>query len=120
MPPTAQKLLALPLDTEEGEAQMLKLIWQDPQISAKIISLANSPVMGVSRKLNKVSDAAMLLGLTRVKSVAIGIASMSNLSKAPAGQYFKPPDLWLHSLTCAIVMRTIAQAMPRNTRPNED
>jgi len=120
MPATAQKLLALPLDTEEGEAQMLRLIGQDPQISAKIISLANSPVMGVSRKLNKVSDAAMLLGLTRVKSVAIGIASMSNLSKAPAGKYFKPQDLWLHSMTVAIVMRTIAQAMPRNTRPNED
>jgi len=120
MPITAQKLLALPLNTDEGEMQMLKLIGQDPQISAKIISLANSPIMGISRKVGKVSDAAMLLGLTRVKSVAIGIASMSNLSKAPAGEYFKPQDLWLHSMTVAIVMRTIAQAMPRNIRPDED
>lgn len=120
MPATAQKLLALPLNTEEGEAQMLKLIEQDPQISAKIISLANSPIMGISRKLCKVSDAAMLLGLTRVKSVAISIASMSSLSKSPEGEYFKPQDLWLHSMTIAIVMRTIAQAMPRNIRPNED
>ena len=120
MPATAQKLLALPLDTDEGEAQMLKLIVQDPQISAKIISLANSPIMGVSRKLSTVSDAAMLLGLTRVKSVAVGIASMSHLAQSPAGKYFKPQDLWLHSMTVAIVMRTIAQAMPRNIRPNED
>jgi len=120
MPATAQKLLALPLDTDEGEAQMLKLIVQDPQISAKIISLANSPIMGVSRKLSTVSDAAMLLGLTRVKSVAVGIASMSHLAQSPAGKYFKPQDLWLHSMTVAIVMRTIAQAMPRNSRPNED
>lgn len=120
MPATAQKLLALPLDTDEGEAQMLQLIGQDPQISAKIISLANSPIMGVSRKLNTVSDAAMLLGLTRVKSVAVGIASMSHLAQSPAGKYFKPQDLWLHSMTVAIVMRTIAQAMPRNIRPNED
>lgn len=120
MPDTAQKLLALPLDTDEGEAQMLKLIEQDPQISAKIISLANSPVMGIPRKLSKVSDAAMLLGLTRVKSVAVGIASMSHLAQSPAGKYFKPQDLWLHSMTVAIVMRTIAQAMPRDIRPNED
>jgi len=120
MPVIAQKLLALPLDTEEGEAQMLKLIGLDPQISAKIISLANSPVMNISRKLSTVSDAAMFLGLTRVKSVAIGIASMSHLAKSPAGKYFKPQDLWLHSMTVAIVMRTIAQAMPRNIRPNED
>lgn len=120
MPDTAQKLLALPLDTDEGEAQMLKLIEQDPQISAKIISLANSPVMGIPRKLSKVSDAAMLLGLTRVKAVAVGIASMSHLAQSPAGKYFKPQDLWLHSMTVAIVMRTIAQAMPRDIRPNED
>lgn len=120
MPATAQKLLALSLDTEEGEAQMLKLIEQDPQISAKIISLANSPVMGVSRKLGKVSDAAMLLGMMRVKSVAVGIASMSHLANSPTGRYFKPQDLWLHSMAVAIVMRTIAQAMPENIRPSED
>jgi len=82
--------------------------------------LANSPVMGIPRKLGKVSDAAMLLGLTRVKSVAIGIASMSNLSETPEGKYFKPQDLWLHSITIAMVMRAIAQAMPRNIRPDED
>lgn len=120
MPVTAQKLLALPLNTEAGEMQMLKLIAQDPQICAKLISLANSPVMGASRQLVKVSDAAMLLGMTRVKSVAVGIASMSNISKSLPGKYFKPQDLWLHSMTVAMVMRTIAKAMPRATRPSED
>lgn len=120
MPATAQKLLALPLNTEAGEAELLSLIGQDPQISAKIISLANSPVMGVTRKVGAVSDAAMLLGLTRVKSVALGIASMSNLAKLAAGTHFKPQELWLHSMGIAIVMRTIAQAMPRTSRPKED
>lgn len=120
MPVIAQKLLALPLDTEEGEAKLLKLIGQDPQISAKIISLANSPIMGVSRKVGVVADAAMLLGLTRIKSVAIGIASMSNLSKLPPGRHFKPQDLWLHCMTIAIAMRTIAKWMPARIRPKED
>lgn len=120
MPAIAQKLLALPLDTDEGEAQLLTLIGQDPQISAKIIGLANSPVMGVPRKVGAVSDAALLLGLSRVKSVAIGIASMSNLSRLPSCKHFKPQDLWLHSMAMAIVMRVIAQSMPRELRPKED
>lgn len=120
MPAIAQKLLALPLNTDEGEKQLLNLIEQDPQISAKLISLANSPVMGVSRKIGAVADAAMLLGLTRVKSVALGIASMSNLAKLPPSENFKPQDLWLHSMTIAIVMRAVAQAMPRALRPKED
>lgn len=120
MPVIAQKLLALPLDTEKGEAELLKLVGQDPQIYAKLIGMANSPIMGVMRKINSVQDAAQLLGLTRVKSVALGIASMSNMSKLAPGKYFNPQDLWLHCMTVAMVMRTIAQSMPRAMRPNED
>lgn len=120
MPSIAQKLLALPLNTDEGEAELLRLIEQDPQISAKLVGLANSPVMGVARKVTAVNEAALLLGLTRVKSVAIGIASMSDFAKLPAGRDFKPQDLWLHCMTIAVVMRTIAAKMPRNLRPQED
>jgi putative nucleotidyltransferase with HDIG domain len=120
MPVIAQKLLALPLNTDKGEEELLKLIGQDPQIYAKLIGMANSPMMGVTRKVGNVRDAAMLLGLTRVKSVAIGIASMSLASKKPPGKYFNPQDLWLHSMTVAIVMRTIAKAMPFKLRPSED
>ncbi|BBJ00260.1 hypothetical protein FGKAn22_19520 [Ferrigenium kumadai] len=120
MPATAQKLLALPLDTDEGEAQLLTLIGQDPQISAKVIGLANSPALGIARKVSTVPDAALLLGLSRIKSVAIGIAALSDLSKLTACRHFKPQDLWLHSMTMAIVMRVIAQSMPRELRPKED
>lgn len=120
MPAIAQRLLALPLNTDTGEAQLLSLIAQDPQISAKIISLANSPIMGVARKVGTVAEAAMLLGLNRVKSVALGIASMANLAQSSVSINFKPQDLWLHSMTIAIVMRTIAQAMPPALRPPED
>lgn len=120
MPVIAQKLLALPLNTDKGEEELLNLIGQDPQICAKLIGMSNSPMMGITRKVSTVRDAAMLLGLTRVKSVAIGIASMSLSSKKAPGKYFNPQDLWLHSMTIAIVMRTLARAMPSRMRPNED
>ncbi len=119
MPAIAQKLLTLALDTDEGEAQLLRLIEQDPLIAAKIIGLANSPLFGSSRKVNSVSDASMLLGLTRVKSVAIGIATMSAVTKFPGG-FLKANDLWLHSMAVALVMRTIAKAMPARVRPLDD
>ncbi|MFA6921169.1 MAG: HDOD domain-containing protein [Gallionella sp.] len=119
MPAIAQKLLTLPLDTNEGESAMLKLIEHDPQLSAKIIGLANTPLFGSSHKATSVRDAAMLLGMTRVKSVAIGIAAMSALTKMPPGR-LSVQDLWLHSLTVALSMRTIAQCMPAQARPSND
>ena len=119
MPVIAQKLLALPLDTDDGEAQLLKLIGLDPLISAKIIGLANTSLFGSPVKVASVSDAAMRLGLTRVKSVAIGIATMSTLTKLPEGQ-LKANDLWLHSMGIAVAMRAIAKAMPARVRPQDD
>ncbi|MBI3902605.1 MAG: HDOD domain-containing protein [Nitrosomonadales bacterium] len=119
MPVIAQKLLALQLDTDEGEREMLKLIGQDPQISAKLIGLANTPLFGASRKVSAVSDAAMLLGITRVKSVALGIAAMSTLTRPPIGR-LDVQDLWLHSLAVALTARTIARAMPMRSRPLDD
>lgn len=120
MPAIAQKLLALPLDTDQGEAQMLSLIEQDPQLSARIIGMANSPALGVGRKITGIRDAAMLLGLRRLKSVAIGIATMSKLTSQPAAKNFDPQDLWSHSMTIAIVMNTLAREMPRRIRPDEN
>lgn len=120
MPVIAQKILTLQLDSDAGENQLLKIIEQDPQIAAKIVGLANSPVLGITRKITTVPDAAMVLGITRIKSVAIAIASMANLSKLPPSNDFKPQDLWLHSMTMAIIMRTIALEMPKYLRPQED
>lgn len=119
MPVIAQKLLALSLDTDDGEAQMLKLIGQDPLITAKIVGLANTPIFGVTRKVSTIADAAMLLGFSRVKSVAIGIATMSALTKLPEG-HFKANDLWLRSMATVAAMRAIAKAMPARARPMED
>lgn len=118
MPVIAQKLMSLQLDSEEGEKQMMMLISQDPMISAKIIGLANSPLLGASRKITAINDAAMLLGLTRIKSVATGIAVMSLVSK-PIGR-FDPQELWLHNMGVAFAMLPVVRAMPARQRPQDD
>ncbi len=118
LPVIAQKLLALKLDSEEGERQMMLLIAQDPIISAKIIGLGNSPLLGSTRHISAVRDAAMLLGLSRVKSVATGIAVMS-LEGKPIGR-FDPQELWMHSMSVAFAMLPVVRAMPAKNRPPDD
>ena len=119
MPVIAQRLLALKLDTEEGERMLLVLIEEDPQISAKIVGLANSALIGASRHIATVKDAAMLLGNKRVQSVATGIAIMSLMTKVPSGKV-NMQDLWLHSICIAFATLGIARAMPAKMRPHDD
>ncbi len=120
MPVIAQKLLSLSMESDNGEAQLINIIEQDPQLTAKIVGLANSPLMGLSRTVSSVHEAALLLGMTRVKSVALGIAAMAGFSVSKNGKNFKPQDLWLHSMTIAIIMRSIAMEIPPSQRPAED
>ena len=118
MPVIAQKLLALKMDSEEGKRMLLVLIEQDPQISAKILGLANSALVGASRQINTLRDAAMLLGVKHVQSIATSIAIMSLMAKAPAGK-FNMQDLWLHSIGIAFAMLGVARLMPEKMRPQD-
>lgn len=115
----AQHLLSLPLETERGEQEMLNLIESDPFIAAKVIGMANSPLFVPGKKVCTVSDAAMVLGLSRVKTIAIAIAMMGPLKVRESG-IFSLRDLWLHSFSIAIGMRTLSGMLPRELRPAED
>ncbi|HUX91258.1 MAG TPA: HDOD domain-containing protein [Gallionellaceae bacterium] len=119
LPLIAQKLLALKTDTDEGQKQLLLLIDQDPQILAKIIGLANAPIYGSSRKIGSISEAAIVLGINRIKSVASGIAVMSLKAGSPTGN-LNMQDLWMHNLGIAFAMLAIGRAMPRQIRPADD
>lgn len=119
MPVIAQKMLALPLNTDKGEAQLLKLIAQDPQICARVIGLSNASLFGAPGMITSISDATMRLGLVQVKSIAIGMAPIAAFAKSPEGK-FNSTDLWTHSVAIASVMRTIARHMPARNRPQED
>jgi putative nucleotidyltransferase with HDIG domain len=117
IPIIAQKLLSLDLDTDAGEQEMLKLILQDPTISAKIIGLANSPLVGSTRKVATVNDAALLLGMRRLKSVAISCAIIAKI-ETPNGR-LDLTDLWAHSWEVAFAMLAIVHAMPPRLRPQD-
>lgn len=119
MPLVAQQILRLPLDTPEGEQQLLKLIENDPQISGRLIGLANSPLFGASKKITSIADAAMMLGVNRVKSVSVGIAVMSTLNRHTTG-HLNIQNLWLHSMGIAMAMCALARAMPSRGRPPDD
>lgn len=119
MPVIAQKLLALDLNTDEGERMLLVLIEQDPLISAKIVGLANSAMIGASRRISTVKDSAMLLGIKRVQSVAIGIAIMTMMAKTPSAK-LSMHDLWLHCIGVAFAILAIARFIPEKVRPKED
>lgn len=119
LPLIAQKLLTLEIDTDAGQRQMLSLIEQDPQILARVIGLANSPMLGTSRRISSIAEAAIILGINRIKSVATSMALMATNAK-PAMGSFNLQDLWIHNLGIAFATIAIGKSMPRQNRPADD
>jgi putative nucleotidyltransferase with HDIG domain len=119
IPLLAQRILALKINTDEGEHALLQLIEQDPPILAKVIGLANSPLFGTSRRILSLHDAAAILGSKRVKMVALSFAMMAAMSRK-AGSHLDVHKLWQHSLSVALTMDTLARLMPRERRPADE
>ena len=115
----ARQLLSLQLDTEEGENALLDLVKSDPFISARLIGMANSPIFVIGRKISTVSDAALVLGLSIVKSVATVIA-LTEPIKIRESKIFTLSDLWLHSFSVAAGMRLLASKLPGRLKPDEN
>src|SRR5208337_2092893 len=79
----------------------------------------NSALVGVSRQVKTIKDAAMLIGLRRVQSIATSIAIMSTMTKPSLGN-INMQDLWLHSFSIAFAMIGLTRAMPAKIRPPDD
>jgi HD-like signal output (HDOD) protein len=119
MPKTALEILSIELATDKGNELLLKVIEKDLAISARIIGLANSPLFGTSRKILTVGDAATVLGIKRVKMVALGFAMMSSVSRNPSG-LLNVLHLWQHSMAVVLAMDALSRAMPREMRPADE
>lgn len=119
IPKIAQEILSLKLITDEGERSLLKLIERDPLLSAKVIGLSNAPLFGATKQIMTVRDAATVLGIKRVKMIALSFAMMSSMAQRPTG-LLNVQNLWQHSLTVAMAMHTMSRAMPDDIRPSDD
>ncbi len=119
IPCIARKILALKITTDEGERMLLELVEKDPVILSRIIGLSNSPLYGTWREILTLKDAATLLGIKRVKMVALSFSMMSSIS-VKTGGVLNVQDLWKHSLAVAMTMDTLAHLMPKEQKPSKD
>lgn len=112
----AQEILSINLATDKGDESLLRLIEQDPAISARIIGLANSPLYRTSKKIMTAGDAAVVLGIKHVKMVALSFAMISSVTRSADG-LLNMNRLWQHSMAVALAMEVISKAMPQRIRP---
>ncbi len=86
--------------------EIVNLISYDKSLTAQCLHMANSPLLGMRKRVETVQGAVMALGMTKVRELATTCCLLRALPARPGS--LKPNDLWKHSLACALVSREFA------------
>lgn len=107
-PPVAARLLQA-LGEEQSEIRrIVDLMRSDPGLSAGLLQRANSAEYGFEQRVDSLHHAIMLLGLRRVRQLALTVATGAYVKA-----YSKNEDLrlcWRHMLATALAAEEIARA----------
>lgn len=108
LPAVAMQVIEL---TREPYVSMKKLaatIQNDQALSAKILKTVNSSFYGLRRPCANISQALVMLGLSTVKSLALGFSLVSSIGTNGCGR-FDYVAYWRRGLYTAVAAKSIAR-----------
>lgn len=100
-------------------SEIAEVIRLDPAITSKVLRLANSAYVGVSRTVSTLQNAVILLGSERVHSLVLA-SELLNSVKIKFPQLFTLDKFWLHSVTTALIAEAIAGHLRRSEVVDEN
>ena len=106
-PAVALQLLSVLDDDEVPMKKIVALLRIDPALSAEILRVSNSALYGLSRRVDNVSHAIVVLGTEVVKRLALTVASGRFSHSFLRNQGLR--ICWDHSVACALIAEELAQ-----------
>jgi putative nucleotidyltransferase with HDIG domain len=108
LPDVVHKILAITGDPRASTRALTEVIERDPALSANLLKLVNSAYFGYSRKVHAVHDAAVLVGYSTIRGMALGTSVIGTLK---VGGGLNARRFWSHSLACALATEAVAREM---------
>lgn len=88
---------------------LAEIITKDAALSAKVLSVANSPVYGKKRDLTSHKEILLYLGLDMIKSIVITASVQQFFSRYSKEKSRFLKNFWEHTLHTAIVAKSLAK-----------
>ncbi|NIA11015.1 MAG: HDOD domain-containing protein [Nitrospiraceae bacterium] len=112
LPEVGIRAMQIALDDRLAQKKLVKLIMRYPEIAARVIHLANSPLFGLSGRVSSIERAVNLLGIAPVRSLVLSISVlivMNKVKKLASVPLFR--RLQDNAFACGIAARLIAEAV---------
>lgn len=109
--PVAIQLLNLMSDVSQPLARMVNLLRADAVLTAEVLRLANSPLLGCRSEIKNILQALAFLGTDRVNSMIVTTA-MRGLAAPAIGRLGRA--CWRHNLATAVICERLASSLRMN------
>lgn len=90
--------------------EMVRLIRNDPSLTARILRVANSSYYGMPRRIDSLNTALVVLGMKEISNLVTSISVVKTFSGAEEDD-FDMQAFWEHSAGCAEIARVIASKL---------
>ncbi|MGE5497754.1 MAG: HDOD domain-containing protein [Syntrophothermus sp.] len=91
-------------------AELAKVIGKDQGIASKVLSIANSPLYGLPRKVSTIDFAILIIGYQDIKNIITAL-SMVESFKNKTDKNLNQKEFWLHSIITGLASKKIAEDM---------
>ncbi len=109
----AVKLVEMASDEHSSVRQMAALIEKEPSLAVRVLHLANSVVFGMGGQVKTLNQAAVRLGVHRLKLMALSISLRDAFPLGRVGP-FNYEDFWKLSLYRGLMARGLAERSRRH------
>jgi putative nucleotidyltransferase with HDIG domain len=82
-------------------------IQKDPDLTARLLRLANSPFFGFANRLSTVAEAVSLLGIQQIQDMIVASSVLEQFKGVP-DTFVNKDSFWRHSLAVGIAARLLA------------
>lgn len=90
-----------------GAGDFAALVGIDPNLTARLLRLANSSFYRFSRKVDTISRAITVIGTTELYQLVLSISAVKTFSKIP-GELVEMNTFWRHSVYTGLLARALA------------
>ena len=100
-------------DPNVSAAQVASILAEDPAMSAKVLRLTNSAFYGLSKEIESVKQAVVIVGFEAIKNLVLS-ASVLDMFKGKNIDQEYQDKFWRHSLSTAFCCRLLARKLRKN------
>jgi uncharacterized domain HDIG len=108
LPEVALKVREVVDDPDSSIGDLVKIIVSDPALSARLIQVANSPLMRAGRKIESVDAAVSRLGMRIVRDLATSMVMQQMFQATSDVTDQRLRQLWEHSTEVAAICHALA------------